>query len=41
MMGIEGGWDRRENFSDGFDFENTHVQVSFKYSFSSSIGGGQ
>ena len=41
MMGIEGGWDRRENFSDGFDFENTHVQVSFKYSFSTSIGGGQ
>ena len=41
MVGFEAGWDRRENFSDGWAFENTHVQVSFKYSFSTSVGGGQ
>ena len=41
MVGIEGGWDRRENFSDDWAFENTHVQVSFRYNFSASIGGGQ
>ena len=39
MMGVEGGWIRRENFSDGWDEDNTHVQFSFKYSFDTSIGG--
>ncbi|HET9234997.1 MAG TPA: DcaP family trimeric outer membrane transporter, partial [Candidatus Eisenbacteria bacterium] len=41
MMGVEGGWIRRENNRDGFDTENYHVQLSFKYSFATSIGGGQ
>ena len=41
MMGVEGGWIRRENNRDGFDSENYHVQLSFKYSFATSIGGGQ
>jgi hypothetical protein len=41
MMGVEGGWVRRENFQDGFGTENYHVQLSFKYNFAVSIGGGQ
>lgn len=41
MMGVEGGWIRRENNGDGFGSENYHVQLSFKYSFATSIGGGQ
>ncbi|HET9234316.1 MAG TPA: DcaP family trimeric outer membrane transporter [Candidatus Eisenbacteria bacterium] len=41
MMGVEGGWIRRENNRDGFDTENYHVQLSFKYSFATTIGGGQ
>jgi len=41
MMGVEGGWIRRENNRDGFDTDNYHVQLSFKYSFATSIGGGQ
>jgi len=41
MMGVEGGWIRRENNRDGFESENVHVQLSFKYSFATSIGGGQ
>ena len=41
MMGIEGGWIRRENNRDGWQVENWHVQASFKYSFSTMLGGGQ
>ena len=41
MMGVEGGWIRRENNRDGFESENWHVQASFKYNFSVSLGGGQ
>jgi len=41
MMGIETGWIKRENKSDGFSSENWHVQVSFKYSFSTMLGGGR
>jgi hypothetical protein len=39
MVGVEGGWDRRENNSDGFDVQNGHVQVSVKYNFSHRLGG--
>ena len=43
MCGIEGGWIQRENkgdaTTDGYKFEDTHVQVSFKYSFSFMSGG--
>jgi hypothetical protein len=39
MMGIEGGWIRRENNSDGFSEDNYHVQVSAKYNFAFSGGG--
>jgi hypothetical protein len=41
MGGIEVGWDKRENNSDGWSIENWHVQTSFKYNFSISLGGGQ
>ena len=41
MMGVEGGWIHRDNFSDGFSEDDAHVQVSFKYSFDTSIGGGE
>jgi hypothetical protein len=41
MGGVEVGWDKRENNSDGWSIENWHVQASFKYSFSVSLGGGQ
>ena len=39
MMGVETGWMHRENFDDGWEEDNMHVQVSFKYSFATSIGG--
>jgi hypothetical protein len=39
MMGVEGGWIGRENNSDGFEEGNAHIQVSFKYSFATSVGG--
>ncbi len=41
MVGVEGGWLRRENFSDGWDEDDVHVQFSFKYSFGARIGGEQ
>jgi len=45
MCGIEGGWIQRENkgdaTTDGFKIEDTHIQVSFKYSFAFSTGGQQ
>ena len=41
MGGIEAGWIKRENNSDGWSIENWHVQASFKYNFSISLGGGE
>jgi hypothetical protein len=41
MMGLETGWILRENNADGFSSENWHVQVSFKYCFSTLLGGGE
>jgi hypothetical protein len=40
MMGVEGGWIHRDNLSDGWSEDDTHIQVSFKYSFATSVGGG-
>jgi hypothetical protein len=34
MVGGEVIWGRRENFLDGFNSEDVHVQFSFKYNFS-------
>ena len=34
MLGTEVIWGRRDNFRDGFNSEDVHVQFSFKYNFS-------
>jgi len=39
MLGPELQWDKRENFSDGWEIDNVGVQFSAKYSFSTNIGG--
>ena len=39
MMGVEAGWERRENNSDGFDVSSWRLDASFKYSFSKVWGG--
>jgi len=39
MMGGEFQWARRENFSDGFSVNDYRLQFSFKYSFSTKLGG--
>src|SRR5262245_3192765 len=41
MWGVEGGWIRRENESDGFQIDNYHVQVSARYNFALTLGGGE
>jgi hypothetical protein len=38
-MGGEFQWARRENFSDGFKRSGVRLQFTFKYSFSSKLGG--
>jgi hypothetical protein len=40
MMGGEFIWGRRENFTDGFIFDDYRVQFSFKYNFSMKVFGG-
>lgn len=37
MVGVEGQWGQRTNFSDGFSSQATKIQFSFKYSFSQSF----
>jgi hypothetical protein len=39
LIGGEFQWGKRENFSDGFSFNDYRVQFSFKYNFSYKIGG--
>jgi hypothetical protein len=39
MLGPELQWGRRENFRDGWTADDFRVQFSFKYSFSTSLGG--
>jgi len=41
MMGIELGWEKRTNNTDGFDVDNIVVHASFKYNFSINTGGGK
>jgi hypothetical protein len=38
LMGVEGLWGRRENFSDGFSVNDFRIQFSFKYSYSIKHG---
>jgi hypothetical protein len=39
MVGGEFQWGRRENFSDGFQYDGYKLQFSFKYNFSYKLGG--
>ena len=39
LIGGEFQWGKRENFSDGFSFNDYRVQFSFKYNFSYKLGG--
>jgi hypothetical protein len=39
MVGPEVQWARRENFRDGFSFDDVRVQFSAKYSFKHTFGG--
>ncbi|HTO91748.1 MAG TPA: DcaP family trimeric outer membrane transporter [Candidatus Sulfotelmatobacter sp.] len=38
MMGVELGWEKRKNNTDGFDVDNVVVHASFKYNFSIERG---
>jgi hypothetical protein len=39
MLGPELQWGRRENFRDNWSVDDFRVQFSFKYNFSTSLGG--
>jgi hypothetical protein len=39
MMGAEGQWGRRDNFSDGWSVDDYRIQFSFRYNFSMQFGG--
>jgi hypothetical protein len=39
MMGGELIWGRRDNFADGWVYDDYHIQFSFKYNFSYKLGG--
>jgi len=41
MTGVELQWGRRENNDDGWTTEDYRVQFSFKYNFSTQIGGAK
>jgi DcaP outer membrane protein len=40
MLGGEFIWGRRDNFTDGFTFDDYRIQFSFKYNFSFKLLGG-
>jgi hypothetical protein len=41
MMGGEFQWGRRDNFLDGFTFDDYKLQFSFKYNFDYKLGGAK
>jgi hypothetical protein len=41
MTGAEFQWGRRENFADGFVFDDYRVQVSARYNFDFKLGGAK
>lgn len=41
MMGGEFQWGRRDNFNDGWMYDDYRVQFSFRYNFDIKIGGGK
>jgi hypothetical protein len=41
MMGGEFQWGRRDNFRDGFSFDDYRIQFGFKYNFDYKLGGNK
>ena len=41
MMGGEFQWGRRDNFTDGWIYDDYRVQFSFRYNFDITLGGGK
>ena len=41
LIGGELIWGRRDNFNDGFTYDDYHIQFSFKYNFSYKLGGAK
>jgi len=39
MIGGEYQWGRSTNFSDGWSYDGSKIQFSFKYNFSYKLGG--
>jgi hypothetical protein len=39
MMGSEFQWGRRNNFKDGFSFDDYRIQFGFRYNFDYKFGG--
>ena len=39
MMGSEFQWGRRDNFRDGFSFDDYRIQLGFRYNFDYKFGG--
>jgi hypothetical protein len=39
MTGAEFQWGRRQNFADGWVYDDSRVQLSFRYNFSFKFGG--
>jgi hypothetical protein len=41
LMGPEFQWGHRENFTDGWNYDDFRIQLSFKYSFSAEVAAGK
>jgi hypothetical protein len=41
MMGGEFQWGRRENFTDGFTYDDYRIQFGFRYNFDYKLGGAK
>jgi hypothetical protein len=41
MMGGEFQWGRRQNFNDGFVYDDYRVQMGFRYNFDYKLGGNK
>jgi hypothetical protein len=39
MMGAEFQWGQRQNFRDGFKFNDYRIQMGFRYNFDYNLGG--
>lgn len=41
MMGGELQWDRRDNFQDGFTYDDYRIQFSARYNFDYKLGSAK